>query len=106
MKQMLTTPSGTISMPNSRTSHGIVRQRRLSPIMPVLISSTLYGRAQSSIGDRPCLGYPGRDNTLRTAAKKGIPSGVDMTKLVSGEVTRDKQVDEHECNDRHAVGPF
>jgi hypothetical protein len=39
MKKIDTTPSGTIITPNSRTSHGIVRQRRCEPITPVRISS-------------------------------------------------------------------
>jgi hypothetical protein len=38
MKNILTAPSGTIRIPNSSTSHGIVRQRRLSPMTPVTIS--------------------------------------------------------------------
>jgi hypothetical protein len=39
MKPTLTAPSGRISSPNSRTSHGMVRQRRWSPMMPVRMSS-------------------------------------------------------------------
>jgi hypothetical protein len=40
MKKMLTAPSGTIISPKIRTSQGSVRQRRLSPMMPVMISRT------------------------------------------------------------------
>jgi hypothetical protein len=39
MKMIETAPSGTIMMPNSTTSQGMVRQRRAEPIRPVRISS-------------------------------------------------------------------
>jgi hypothetical protein len=39
MKVIETTPSGTIIKPNSSTNQGMVRQRRVEPMMPVRISS-------------------------------------------------------------------
>lgn len=39
IKKMLTAPKGTIMIPNRITSQGMVRQRRLSPMIPVKISS-------------------------------------------------------------------
>ena len=38
MNRMLTAPKGTIIRPKASTSHGMVRQRRRSPMTPVRIS--------------------------------------------------------------------
>jgi hypothetical protein len=39
MKATLTAPSGTIRRPNSSVIHGMVRQRRRSPMTPARMSS-------------------------------------------------------------------
>ena len=39
MKVIETAPSGTIMMPKTRTSQGMVRQRRAEPMTPIRISS-------------------------------------------------------------------
>ncbi len=47
MKVMETTPRGTIMMPNSITSQGMVRQRRVASTMPTRISSVWRARQPS-----------------------------------------------------------